>query len=231
MNTPSLKRPRSLMIATPIMDGLLDYRHVAALIGSTELLRRQNIRYTIAYEVGNSLIADARNRLVARFLAEDWDDLLFIDADIAWQPESLLRLLAWDVPFVAASYPRKSATPRFAIEFGPTITRVGELFVASRVGTGFMRLRRDALQRLAAAHPELRLRDSNNPPNPHYIALFDTGVHGGQYVGEDFLFCDRWRALGGQVLVDADIPLQHIGTRVWEGRLADFLQPNRGAAT
>lgn len=232
MSKPPASQPAthqtSLLIATPAMDGLLDYRYTAALLQTFDLLRQNGIAHTVTFEVGNSLIADARNRLASGFLASSYTDLLFIDADIAWQPADVLRLLSWNVPVVGGVYQRKSETRLdFTVKFGPRIEGRGELMTAERVGTGFLRLRRDCLQALVTAHPEWQLTDERDPATPYY-ALFDTGIINGSFVGEDFMFCDRWRQLGGEVLVDPGITLQHIGSKAFTAQLRDYLTPNKG---
>ena len=73
---------QSVLIATPTLDGGLDARYVSALLRSTDALRAQKIRYEINFELGNSLIADARNQLASRFLRSQCTDIVFIDSDV-----------------------------------------------------------------------------------------------------------------------------------------------------
>ena len=217
---------QAVYIATPTLDGSLDARYVSALLQSADALRAQRIHYEIGFELGNSLIADARNQLASRFLRSGCTDLVFIDSDLAWQPADLLRLLAWPVPLVAGVYQRKSAKLDFAVKFGPRIVPRGELITAERVGTGFLRLRRDCLEKLAHAHPEWKLIDPKDPGNHRLHALFDTSIEDGQFIGEDFTFCNRWRAIGGEVLVDPKIRLAHYGLHAYDEPLTNHLKPN-----
>ena len=226
MAASSRASARSVHIATPTLDGGLDARYVSALLRSTDALRARKIHYEIGFEIGNSLIADARNQLVSRFLRGSCTDLVFIDADVVWEPDDLIRLLGWPVPLVAGVYQRKSTKLDFAVKFGAKIGARGELVIAERVGTGFLRIRRDCLEKMAAAHPELRLRDAKDPDNRQLFALFDTAIVEGEFIGEDFTFCDRWRALGGEVLVDPAIRLAHYGMHAWDEPLSNHLKPN-----
>jgi len=190
------------------------------------LLHQRGVRAQIEFEIGNSLIADARNKLVSRFLASGASDLLFIDADLSWTAEDLLRLLAYPVPFVAAVYQRKSRTKiDFAVKFGAAIAMdANRLMEVERVGTGFMRLRRDCIATMVAAHPELRLKNPLAKDDPNFHALFDTSIVDGEFIGEDFTFCDRWRALGGKVMIDPAINLQHHGAAAYDEPLLKYLQ-------
>jgi len=217
-----------VLIATPCLDGNVCAHYAASLVRSQSLLQQRGVACEIRFEIGNSLIADARNKLVSHFLAGTATDLVFIDADISWKAEDLLRLLAHPRAVVAGVYQRKSRSKLdFTVKFGPTITREDDgLMAAERVGTGFLRLRRDALQQLVAANPGLKLKNPQQPGDDHLYALFDTSIVDGQYVGEDFSFCDRWRALGGQVYVDPAIALAHHGAAVYDEPLMKYLQRN-----
>ena len=228
----SLPMPAStptLFIATPCLDGNVSAHYTASLVRTMSALQREGWRSPqIEFEIGNSLIADARNKLVSRFLASDCSDLVFIDADLSWSADDLLRLVSYDAPFVAGAYQRKSrAKIDFAVKFGASIGMDAQRLIAvERVGTGFMRLRRDCLERLVAAHPELRLHNPAAPADTNFHALFDTGIVDGQFVGEDFLFCDRWRAIGGQVLIDPAMNFGHHGAATYDEQLLKYLQRN-----
>ena len=59
--------------------------------------------------IGNeSLVTRARNTLVQLFMDdEQYTHLLFIDADLAFNPESVFRMLDLDEDVVTGVYPRK----------------------------------------------------------------------------------------------------------------------------
>ena len=219
----------TLFIATPCLDGNVNAHYTASLVRTMSALQQRGWRSPqIDFEIGNSLIADARNKLVARFLASDCSDLVFIDADLSWSPDDLLRLATIDAPFVAGVYQRKSRTKiDFAVKFGPAIGMDAQRLIAvERVGTGFMRLRRDCLEKMVAAHASLRLTNPVARDDANFYALFDTTIVDGQFIGEDFSFCDRWRALGGKVFIDPSIALAHHGAAVYDEALMKYLQKN-----
>lgn len=59
--------------------------------------------------IGNeSLITRARNTLVQLFMDGDYTHLLFIDADLAFNPESVLRMVDFNKDVVTGVYPRKT---------------------------------------------------------------------------------------------------------------------------
>ena len=213
----------TIFIATPCLDGNVSAHYTASLVRTMTALQQRGWRAPrIDFEIGNSLVADARNKLVARFLASDSSDLVFIDSDLSWSADDLLKLASFDAPLVAGVYQRKSRTKiDFAVKFGAAINMDAQgLIAVERVGTGFMRIRRDCLEKMVAAHPALRMaRDGLS-------ALFDTSIVDGQFIGEDFTFCDRWRAIGGQVLIDPAINLSHHGAAAYDEPLLKYLQKN-----
>jgi len=65
-----------------------------------------------------------------------------------------------------------------------------------------------------AHYPQLKYRNELNIDNkyePYLYALFDTGIKDGSYLSEDYMFCDRWREMGGDIWVDTRLRLSHSG--------------------
>ncbi len=217
---------RTVMIGTPSLDGSLLVQYVRSLMMSRSLLDQHGISTDVNFLLQSSLIMEARNTIVSDFLESQAGDLVFIDADIEWKPEDLLRLLNHDAGVVSGAYRRKSDPLSFPVRFpgGATVTldRNTGLMEASRVGCGFLRLRRDALRQMTEARADLRYTGTraDGSKRPCW-ALFDTSLVDGELCGEDFTFCDRWRALGGKVWLDPEITLKHIGNRAWEGSIKE----------
>ncbi|HVJ34259.1 MAG TPA: hypothetical protein VND94_14175 [Terriglobia bacterium] len=215
-----------VMIGTPTLDGSVHVAYLQSLLGTQKLLLEGRQRFSMRFIMQESLIMRARNLLVADFLDTDAEDLIMIDSDIGWTPADVMRLLRYDVGVVAGVYQRKSDVKvDFTVKFPPDGVQRNKqtgLMKAERVGTGFLRLRRDALERMIAKYPDLQYRDASGR---ELYCLFDTSLENGRFCGEDFTFCDRWRAIGGEVWVDPDIRLSHIGSKVFDKSLWEALQP------
>ncbi len=218
-----------VLIGTPCYDGKLGVPYVRALIDTERALRELGVPLGLQFTLNSSLVMHARNEIVARFMESEATDLLFVDSDVGWQAPDALRLLHYDVPVVAGVYPRKTETLGFVVQFDASGVverqRATGLVEASRVGAGFLRLRRDAVEAMVAAYPELRYAPAGADAAAPYYALFDTSMRDGDLCGEDWTFCDRWRAIGGKVWVDPEIALVHVGTRSFEGVLREALVP------
>ncbi len=108
----------------------------------------------------------------------------------------------------------------------------GGLVKAEYAATGFMLIRRQVLERMAAAHPELKYRHSFTQlpqaaaQNNHLYALFDMSLDPETkiYLPEDYTFCRRWRAMGGEIWVDALSKFQHVGQLTYQGDFSVFVK-------
>lgn len=89
------------------------------------------------------------------------------------------------------------------------------------LATGFMMIRRKLLASMMQAFPSTKYTDDVNflrpEENAMAYALFDCGVEDGHYYSEDWLFCDRWSKMGGDIFIDVSINLTHTGIEDYRG--------------
>tara|TARA_Y100001938_G_scaffold119261_1_gene165142 strand:+ start:9610 stop:10428 length:819 start_codon:yes stop_codon:yes gene_type:complete len=238
----------AIMIATPCYGGLLYSDFVMSLFSATKTLEKFGIKYKIQMISGESLITRARNHLVSYFMASECSHLIFVDADIVFPAESIVKLLAGNKGIACGAYPIKclpkvdKATGeeerRYVIntEREVTVNDISEnhkLFTVLDGGTGFMMIKKEAINMMQKAYPELKYTSDydrklltsespseNDPLRQNLYSLFDT-IHDKEnenaYLSEDYAFCKRWRDIGGKIWVDPDISLNHIGKHTYMG--------------
>lgn len=221
-----MRMSQKVLIATPVNEPTLVIGYVQSLLESQTAFRRAGIGFDIVLETQCSLVISGRNSLVAQFLASDATDMVFIDSDTGWKADDLVKLVSHPVPLVAGVSRTKTPTLNFAVEFGDLSRIEGDpqtkLLRANGVGAAFMRLRRDCLETMISAYPELRIeRDGRTQ-----YALFDTSIENGKMLGEDYTFCRRWKAIGGDIWIDPEINLSHYGTVPFSGSLASVMKRN-----
>jgi hypothetical protein len=202
---------------------------------SAELTRRtiDHVVYTLRNE---SLIPRARNSLVAVFLQSDCTDMLFIDADVQFAPESVVRMLEMGKPVIGAACPLKHLPLRYAVNFrfdGDEKKRQlrvddGAIEVED-VGSSFLLVRRSVFQELIEAYPELHYETGPGYASPecvpYFYSFFDT-MHDeetNRYLSEDYTFCRRWQAIGGTTWIDPKTEISHVGSFVFRGRINELL--------
>lgn len=104
---------------------------------------------------------------------------------------------------------------------------------AIHVGTGILLIRREVIETLARRYPELKERGFHQAdfPGPRFAqnwGFFNplTAEDEGGALSEDFSFCHRWRAAGGQIWADIISHSAHVGRHVFGGNYYDFVKAN-----
>lgn len=217
---------RHVYIAIPSHKAGLEAPAAVSLAAAQIELAAQGILATVEIWSGDSIIPQARNLLVAKFLASGATDLFFIDDDVSWETGAFTRMLNHPVDFVAGVYRHKKLDESYPVNWldKPELwadPQTGLLEVRT-VPFGFVRLTRKACEDMATAHPQTFIHP--NAPNLICWCLFDLEYRDGVYIGEDFVFCDRWRKIGGQVWVDTELTLGHTGKHTFTGNLGQWLR-------
>ena len=98
-----------IFIGTPCYGGMITADYFKSCLQLTALAATKKIELQFGTIGNESLITRARNTLVQLFMDEEqYTHLLFIDADIAFNPESVFRMLDLDEDVVTGGYPRKT---------------------------------------------------------------------------------------------------------------------------
>lgn len=215
-----MSKPR-LHLATPCYGGMAHALYLRSLLALRAACAAAEIPLEIDLSGGEALIGRARAAIMAKFLAGAASHLLFVDADIGFEPQAALRLLGSGRDVVGGAYPRKGRDAGFEVgaPLGPA-TPDGFQPV-SFVGGGFLLVSRTAAQRMAAAHPRLRasLGDLRGAAAGQVAMVFDSFVEPetGLYLADHQAFCRRWRDLGGEVWADLQARLVHAGEIEYAG--------------
>jgi hypothetical protein len=89
------------------------------------------------------------------------------------------------------------------------------------LATGFMMIAREVIESMFDSHPSLKYVDDvgflNEQQNVYAYSLFDCGIEDGHYLSEDWLFCNRWNQMNGDIFLDVSINLNHIGQETFKG--------------
>lgn len=254
-----LLRQKHIFIATPCYGGQIGEPYFRSMMRLAILCNKFDIKYTISTLANESLITRGRNTLVSFFMEnKDATHLFFIDADIEFNPEDLLRQVAYDKPVVVGAYPKKAInwdsiinaarnpeldensqsieghSSNYVVNFDflkdengnrtPQVQIVDNLVRLKDAGTGFMCIKKEVIQQLMDAHPELKYVNDINVDQkfePFMYALFDTMIdpESRRYLSEDYMFCRLWQNMGGDVYLDPRTALNHVGHYTFRGNI------------
>jgi predicted O-methyltransferase YrrM len=235
-----------VFLATPAYDGKVIPQFEESLKASLRVLRDAGIPAHWECLSGCCYLPIARNKLVKKFLESGMSDLVFVDADIEWEPDDLLRLLSHPVDIVAGPYRHKTWEETYPVwyrtddEHRPVIGGLSDLVECWTVPTGFMRMTRrvfDLVDRHCGNALDVEEYNSFAQLKDTYRNYFDTGVYAKQWWGEDTAFCRRWTIdMGLPLWVDPHIVLSHWGTaangapRAARGSFHEYLSRLPGGA-
>jgi hypothetical protein len=244
----------NVFFALPCYDSHVTEPFMMSFLQALLYYKEIGLKYSVC-TISDSLINRARNNLVAKFMGnESFTHMVFIDVDLQFDKEAILKLLWHDKDIMTASYPIKEINwdrvkegaqneiePKDLMEYASRyvvhLTEPGnnklnvdngaiECFEA---GTGFMVIKREVFDKMFKKYKKLKYKDdtgalSGNEAENAY-ALFNSYVdETGRFLSEDYGFCRYWQKMGGKVWVDPTINLTHFGRIKYVGKMLEFLK-------
>lgn len=225
-----------VVFATPCYDYRVCYEFLKSSLETEWALNARGIARGYIGRGGDQFIAKVRNKIVTEFLKNYpmATHLFFLDDDIGWPALKVVEFLDRPEDILAGIYPKKQETRDFPVELeadaetGALVER-GGLIKARGVPTGFMRIKRHVLEKLAEAAGTFLEQDANGEWGEYY-EIFRCGVLNGEFTGEDYLFCQNAMAVGFEIWVDPDIQFTHRGGKKWSDNLSLHLDTFRDKA-
>ena len=174
--------------------------------------------YTVRRVYGYSAIDQGRNQMATDALAAGFEELMWVDSDVVFDPGDVERLRRHDLPICCGLYAKKGART-FACNFPQGVRSVkfgarGGMVEVDGVGFGFTHTRREVYERVAAVD---KLPVCNTKFKERMVPYFQPsvvpdGVGGFLYLAEDLAFCERARRAGVKIFADTTIRLWHVGS-------------------
>ena len=172
------KKTTQIMIATPMYGGLCNGSYTVGLLTAVGVFSQHGIAMQYAHMMNESLITRARNSLTRDFLASECTHLMFIDADIGFNPHDIPPMVKADKDIICGIYPKKEInwvdvaeavkdgvdprnlhhhTGAFVVNLvGDAKTAEGDMYEPLEIangGTGFMLIKREVFECLIGRVP------------------------------------------------------------------------------
>ena len=191
--------------------------------------------------VKTSLVTHGRNLLTCGFLNSGFDYMLFVDADVEFKPEAVMRMLVPKKDIVCTPYRVKEDGMKYAVRFkDPDDIKIEpfDLVEIEEGPAGLMLIHKKVFELLINKHPELKIefnkptRDKMNKEigaedaiSRYMYNFWDTtfSLKTGEWKGEDLAFCSLAREAGIKIYANLDSETTHHGSWGWKGRFGDYL--------
>jgi hypothetical protein len=174
--------------------------------------------YRVERSGGGAGIDRVRSELATRALGEGCEEIVWIDADMSFDPGAVDALRAHGLPLVGGLYARRG--PRgFTCLFPSGTTEIamggaGGLMEARYLATGFLLTHRRVYEDVARTAGLRVCNESLGQPSvPYFLPIVhDDPGQGMRYLSEDWSFCERATAAGYTPMIDTSIRLWHLGS-------------------
>lgn len=240
-----------ITIATPAFGEVFYTPYVQSLFRLMQAFQRRKWETTFA-SIAYADIAESRNFLLTRWFDKtDATHLLFIDADMGFPAELVLDMVDFGRPVVGVVYPKRQIDLERVAELAAAgepakraiarghsyiVRKKRGLSIASPhagfmqvdgCGAGVLLIARTAIETMLMKMPELSDPEakSNSPLAANLdrlIRAFEPLRVNDARLSEDFSFCHRWNACGGEVWVNTAHDIEHIGLHRFRGRYSDL---------
>jgi hypothetical protein len=194
-----------IFVATPMYGGLCVGGYTVGLLNSVQEFMRHGMQLYYAHMMNESLITRARNTLAYDFLNTDATHLMFIDADITFDPADIVRMVNADKDIICGLYPKKEINwktiadavkqgvdykdlPNYTGSFvvnlvGGVAQATGDINEPMEIdngGTGFMLIKREVFEKLKPTVPtytnDMLLIVDKNPVKKIIHEFFATSI-------------------------------------------------------
>ena len=180
------------------------------------------------------------------FNAQDVIALLALDKDVIGGPYPKKSMNWSNIAHAARNHPDLEAKKLeslvgeyvFNVVKGTSQFQVTEPLEVMEIGTGYMMVKRNVFDKMKVEYPTIKYKPDHvgqaNFDGSRYIhAYFDTvidtkeSIVGGgsdRYLSEDYMFCQMWRKMGGQIFLCPWMKTQHIGSYAFTGDMPAVAQ-------
>ena len=225
-----IKKP-SLYIAMPCYDSV----KIQTMVSMCKLvadLTRAGIKVDIN-TLKSPYVSYARNILTAQFMKSDKDYLLFIDADVEFEPECPLRMVVAQKDIVCTPYRVKTNDPD-VVRYTTTVpdndnvkVLPGGLVELTRGPSGMMLIHRRVFETLMKNRPYLEIQAHQPvdlfPEGFKIFSFWDCIFKDGKWTGDDIAFCNLATENGFKLYANIESTMVHHGGYGYKGRFGDGL--------
>lgn len=239
---------KHVFVATPMYGGMGTGFYMQSILSLVPAIKENGMELSVSFMFNESLIQRARNAMVQQFLThKHCTHLMFIDADIRFNPADVISMVKADKDIICGIYPKKEINwQQVATAAGNGVPvdqlknytgalvvnlvgQEGEVKVPANEpleiangGTGFMLIKREVFQNLKRRvrwYYNDVLDTAGTMKRDKIHEYFPVPVVDHRLLSEDFAFCTIARKHGHKVYAAPWVRLGHYGSYLFEGGL------------
>jgi len=233
------KKPK-VYIAMPCYD-TMKVETCVSILNTYAVLAKSGVE-CIFKSVKSSLVTHARNLLTAGFMASEYDYMLFVDADVEFEPTAVLRMLVPEKDIVVTPY-RLKENPnqvRYPVEFkDPENIKIlpFDLVELKSAPAGLMLINRSVFRTLMEKYPDKKIKFNKEHQakmdaevgyrgaiEKYMYNFWDTSFNDHEWKGEDLAFCELARRCSINIYANLDSWTTHHGSWGFRGIFGDSLK-------
>jgi len=214
-------RIRRVLIGTPALDGKVQAWYADSLCNSIKLCAANGIDLQPVILIDESILPMARNELFNIAYQDNFESIVFIDSDQIWDPKALLDIINSSCDVIGLPVVSKTDQPgNFNVKLHSVdnlqTDETGNIKVDA-VGTGFLKISRKALEALWNSNQTTLFRGKELKLICEYATSYN------EFIGEDIYLCTKLKELDFDIWINPNSTCAHIGSKVWIGDFAHFL--------
>ena len=232
-----------LVIGTPMYGGMCTSEYTQSLLNLSEAANKsEGVKLTTIFLGNESLIQRGRNTIAHHFMnLPDATHLMFIDADIKFRTEDIIRMIAADKSLIVGPVALKGYNweeiRQAAVNNEDDIGRTGGVFNINKLpdidmvdentpfeiehgGNAFMMIRRDVFETLKPHTPIYTNGGRSLPDDVEIYDYFRVEINKdtNHLLSEDYFLCHSYRQLGGKVWCAPWVETGHFGSHLFNGK-------------
>jgi hypothetical protein len=212
---------RRVLIGTPALDGKVQAWYTDSLVNSIKICGANGIDLLPVILIEESILPMARNELLNIAYEQNVESIVFIDSDQIWDPNALLEVINSSHDVIGLPVVSKTDVPgNFNVKIDNTnqIEKKDGIVKASAIGTGFLKISRNALEKLWESNKSTQFRGKE------LKLICEYSVDDNGFIGEDINLCHKLKKLGFDIWVNPNSTCAHIGNKIWMGEFSQFLE-------
>lgn len=203
----------NIKICTPCFGGKVESAYLHSMLDLFPYAMQNGMPFTLETLPNCSLISLGRSIMLNRAMQDpNWTHVLWIDADLRFQPEYIHSMILDDKDIVGGFYPKKGLPIDFASSPFPGGEDTEHLFETTFVATGFMLIKREVITAMNEHYrEELSFYYQGTEGAVHLFHPIIDQDMGKLFLTEDYAFCKRARDIGFKCYMSKRFELPHIG--------------------